>query len=80
MNKREHLIAVRKTIGTQESVAKELGISRQFLSMIEIGERNPTIKLMAKMEKYFNSPAKKLFPDLFFEHNCHKTLQSELPA
>lgn len=73
---RHILIGFRKSIGSQEVVANELGISRQYLSAIEKGTRNPTVKLMVKMSNYFGVSEKKLFPDLFFTDNCHETLQS----
>ena len=58
----------------------ELGIARQYLGMIESGDRNPTVKLMAKMERYFDTPAKDLFPDLFFEDKCHVSCHEENTA
>lgn len=63
---RHILIGFRKSIGSQEFVANELGISRQYLSAIEKGTRNPTVKLMVKMSNYFGVSEKRLFPDLFF--------------
>jgi len=74
-NKRALLTELRKSKGTQMEVAKHLGISRQYIGMLESGERNPTVKLMAKMEKYFEMSASKLLPDLFFEDKSHKTKQ-----
>lgn len=74
--KRPYLTKLRKEIGSQALVSSHLGISRTFLGAIENGERNPTVKLMAKMENYFNAPAKELFPDLFFTDICHKTKQN----
>lgn len=74
-NKRALLAEIRKTKGTQQEAAKKLGISRQYLGMIESGERNPTVRLMAKMEKYFELSANKLFPDLFLDEKCHKMKQ-----
>lgn len=68
---------IRKTFGTQQVVAKELNITRQFLGMIETGDRNPTAKLMAKMEHYFGIPANKLFPDIFFDQKCHNSKQNK---
>lgn len=66
---RHILIGFRKSIGSQEFVANELGISRQYLSAIEKGTRNPTVKLMVKMSNYFGVSEKRLFPDLFFTDN-----------
>lgn len=75
--KRPLLCEIRKSFGTQEVVAKELKISRQYLGMMETGDRNPTAKLMAKMENYFGLPSNKLFPDIFFDQDCHKTRQNK---
>lgn len=66
-NSRQHLTSLRKREGSQELVAKKLGISRQYLSAMETGERNPGVKLMVKMSKHFNEKSEKLFPDLFLK-------------
>lgn len=73
--KRLKLIAARKVFGTQAVVAKELKISRQYLGMMETGDRNPSTKLMIRMEKFFGVASSELFPDLFFEQQCHNSLQ-----
>jgi DNA-binding XRE family transcriptional regulator len=75
--KRTKLIELRKMIGSQTKVANEIGISRQFLGAIENGDRNPTVKLMVRLSKYFNVDEKVLFSDLFFEDKCHETLLKE---
>lgn len=78
-NKKRLLLSeLRKVKGTQHDVAIELDISRQYMSMMESGLRNPTVKLMAKMEKYFEMSANNLFPDLFFEVKCHKLKQKKV--
>ena len=74
---RQLLKHLRKEKGSQAKVASELGISRQFLGLIESGDRNPTVKLMAKMERYFDTPAKDLFPDLFVVDKCHDSYQDD---
>lgn len=79
-NRRTLLTEIRKAEGSQETVAENLKISRQLLSMIEIGQRNPTIKLMVKMSRYFGIQSEKLFPDLFFDHECHKLKQNKKSA
>ncbi|WP_238808046.1 helix-turn-helix transcriptional regulator [Paenibacillus sp. EKM212P] len=78
--KRTLLAELRKSEGSQEDVAKNLDISRQYLSMMELGLRNPTAKLMVKMERHFKIPAEKIFPDLFFEDDCHKMKQKRKTA
>ncbi|MCF2717987.1 helix-turn-helix transcriptional regulator [Paenibacillus sp. UKAQ_18] len=70
--KRSLLAELRKSEGSQEDVAKNLDISRQYLSMMELGLRNPTAKLMVKMERHFKIPAEKIFPDLFLKINATK--------
>ncbi|MGF9726961.1 helix-turn-helix transcriptional regulator [Bacillus safensis] len=79
-NSRHLLTAVRKKEGSQTLVAKKLGISRQYLSAMETGERNPGVKLMVKIAKHFDEKAEKLFPDLFFGDDCHKMRQKSNTA
>ena len=38
---------------TQEEEAKEFKITKEYLSMLERGERNPSDKLKVKMANYF---------------------------
>ncbi len=78
--KRSLLIEIRKSEGSQEVVAEKLGISRQLLSMIELGQRNPKIKLAFKMSRHFGISAEKLFPDLFFDQECHELKQNKKTA
>ncbi|MEK5469286.1 helix-turn-helix transcriptional regulator [Paenibacillus sp. FSL R7-0210] len=78
--KRSLLVELRKSEGSQEDVANVLGISRQYLSMMELGLRNPTARLVFKIEKHFKVPAEKMFPDLFFEDKSHKMLQKNKSA
>ena len=42
---------------TQTEVAGELGINQQTLSRLELGVRNPSSKLMAKISAYYGMPA-----------------------
>ncbi len=39
---------------TQEIAAKEFGITKEYLSMLERGERNPSDKLKEKMADFYN--------------------------
>lgn len=80
VTRRTLLTEIRKAEGSQESVAERLKISRQLLSMIEIGQRNPNIKLMLKMSRYFGIQSEKLFPDLFFDQDCHNMKQNKKSA
>ena len=50
---------------SQEEVSKEIGITQQFLSAIEKGERNPSIKIMKKFEIYYQKSMLDLFEDIF---------------
>ncbi|MCY9082367.1 helix-turn-helix domain-containing protein [Bacillus inaquosorum] len=77
---RKRLSNIRKSIGSQQIVADDLEISRQYLSALETGERNPTVKLMVKMSKYFHVSEKELFPDLFFEIDCDDLSQKTYTA
>ncbi len=38
---------------TQEELAKEFNITKEYLSMLERGERNPSDKLKKKMADFF---------------------------
>lgn len=74
---RHVLLEIRKSIGSQQIVADDLNISRQYLSALEKGVRNPTVKLMVKMSDYFGISERKLFPDLYNDEESHKTLQKK---
>ncbi len=39
---------------TQEELAKELDVTKEYLSMLERGDRNPSDKLKKKMADFFN--------------------------
>ena len=66
MNIRKLLIDLRAG-KSQESVAKELGITQQHLSAIEHGNKNPGFNLMNKFESYYNKKIQDLFPDIFLK-------------
>lgn len=46
---------------TQEEVAKKSGFSKDYISMIERGERNPSDKAKAIFAKIFNVPVVQIF-------------------
>ncbi|MED1761540.1 helix-turn-helix transcriptional regulator [Bacillus subtilis] len=77
---RKLLAEIRKSIGSQQLVADDLEISRQYLSALEKGDRNPTVKLMVRMANYFKKNEKELFPDLFFGLECYETSQKSYTA
>lgn len=39
---------------TQEDLADELGVDRAYISQLERGVKNPSLKTMAKLAKVFN--------------------------
>ena len=49
---------------TQEEVAKEIGISRSFYGLIEIGKRRPTYGMAVKLASILNRPINELFFDI----------------
>ncbi|MCT6925859.1 helix-turn-helix transcriptional regulator [Metasolibacillus sp.] len=62
---------------TQSAVATLLGISEIYVRKLENGDRNPSITMMLKFEKFYCVSMKELFPDIFFVTNdtiCTKNL------
>jgi len=61
-DKRQRLIDERNKIKkTQEEVAQDLGITASYYGMIELGVRNPSLRLAKRMEEYFLVPMAELF-------------------
>jgi transcriptional regulator with XRE-family HTH domain len=54
---------------TQTEVSKSLKISQKYLSRLELGQRTPSTKLLARMVKYYKKPVNVLFPDIFLNEN-----------
>lgn len=46
---------------TQEQLAKKTGFSKDYISMIERGERNPSDKAKSKFAEVFNVPIIQIF-------------------
>jgi len=46
---------------TQQQLATEVGVSRQMISYIEKGSKNPTIILALKIAKFFNHSVEEIF-------------------
>lgn len=46
---------------TQEQVAEKSGLSKDYISMIERGERNPSDKTKAILAEIFNVPIVQIF-------------------
>jgi putative transcriptional regulator len=56
---------------TQEDVATNCGIHRGYYSLIESGERNPSVSVAKRIASYLGFDW-----TIFFENNCVKTLQN----
>lgn len=52
------------------TVATDLGITRQMLGAIEIGDRNPSLKLAQKIADYYNVSIE----EIFFDNNRNDLL------
>ena len=64
--KREKLIVLREKLGlTQKEAAKNIGISRSFLTEIENGTKDPSYKTIIKFINFYGEEVK----DIFFNHN-----------
>ena len=50
---------------TQMDVANEMGISQKYLSKLELGQRNPSLKIAVKIASYYGTSVEHLFPDIF---------------
>ena len=46
---------------TQQTLAEQLGVSRQTVNAIELGKFNPSTVLALKMSRIFNLPVNDLF-------------------
>jgi Zn-dependent peptidase ImmA (M78 family)/DNA-binding XRE family transcriptional regulator len=50
----ERIKSIRELQGfTQDEVAKAIGVTKEFISMVEAGKRLPSLKIMAKLAAYF---------------------------
>lgn len=65
---RQELINVRGS-RTQTEVANILGVTQKHLSKIELGQRTPSAKLLAKISEYYEQPIEVLFPDIFLTND-----------
>jgi len=63
IGKQIKLIRTEKDI-KQYDLARELGITSQYLSAIENGKRSPSFKLLEKIATTFNVDVKLTFADL----------------
>lgn len=46
---------------TQDEVAKETGVSKDYISMIERGVRNPSDKMKERLAKLYNTTVVQIF-------------------
>lgn len=59
----DKLQKVRKSQGiSQEKLAARLSMHRNYVGMVERGERNPTIRTLYKLAKALKVPASELLP------------------
>lgn len=56
---------------TQEEVARACGIHRGYYSLIESGERTPSVNVAKRIAKYFGFDW-----TIFFENECFETKRS----
>lgn len=72
--KREQLIKTRKEFGmTQTDMANVVGVHRSYYGLIENGNRNPTLRIAAKIAEALNSDIEYLFKDeIFFANKCYE--------
>lgn len=57
---------------TQSFVAKQIGITKQAYSNIETGKRNPSYKIIVKLQKLFKNPI-----DYLLEQEIKETQQND---
>lgn len=62
---RHELINARGVNRTQVDVANSIGISQKYLSKLELGQRNPSLKVALKLSRYYKIGIETLFPDIF---------------
>lgn len=64
------LLEIRKKKGfSQQKVAMDLNISREALSYYETGKRNPDLKMLIAMSKYFHVSIDYLITGKDFDQN-----------
>lgn len=50
---------------TQAVISAEIGITQKYLSKLELGQRNPSLKIAIKIASYYGTSVERLFPDVF---------------
>ena len=50
---------------TQIEVAQKMGVSQRYISKLERGKGNPSLKTAIKLADYYKSSIELLFPDVF---------------
>ncbi|WP_438446830.1 helix-turn-helix domain-containing protein [Gorillibacterium sp. sgz5001074] len=75
--KRERLTTERtKRKKNRSEVALDLGISEVYVRSLENGNVKPGRDTMLKFERYYKVSSKKLFPDIFFNHDDKKFIKT----
>ena len=50
---------------TQAAISAEIGITQKYLSKLELGQRNPSLKIAVKIASYYGTSVEHLFQDIF---------------
>lgn len=66
MDMRKELIQARG-VKSQQEVAGNIGISQKYLSKLELGRRNPSLRTASKIGNYYGKSVEQLFPDIFLQ-------------
>lgn len=74
---RERLIEARGN-KSQSQAACDIGITQQYLSKIESGERNPSFKTAYTISKYYQLSMEELFSDIFLYQKTPKSSNKKM--
>jgi len=65
---RNQLVAARKKAGlSQGEIARRVGVSRQFYSMVENGVKNPSLEVAFRIADALGADPRELFGDVLTE-------------
>ncbi len=65
---RNQLVAARKKAGlSQGEIARRVGVSRQFYSMVENGVKNPSLEVALRIADVLGADPRDLFGDVLTE-------------
>lgn len=54
---------------TQAEISAEIGITQKYLSKLELGQRNPSVKVAVRIASHYGKSVETLFPDIFLPEN-----------